>query len=65
METLDNGKASILATIEPVLAVMVSVFIFKEPLSLAAFIGIVMILGAVLTIALHHEKPKTQENQIQ
>ncbi|MBR2156016.1 MAG: EamA family transporter [Clostridia bacterium] len=65
METLDNGKASILATIEPVLAVMVSVFIFKEPLSLAAFIGIVMILGAVLTIALHHEKPAAEQSQIQ
>lgn len=67
METLDNGKASMLATIEPVLAVMVSVFVFKEPLSLAAFIGIVMILGAVLTIALQHEKPTataTDEKQI-
>jgi len=48
-----------------VLAVMVSVFIFKEPLSLAAFIGIVMILGAVLTIALHHEKPAAEQSQIQ
>ena len=33
LETLENGKASILATIEPVIAVMVSVFYYKEPLS--------------------------------
>ena len=63
METLDNGKASILATIEPVIAVMVSVFFFKEPLSLAAFIGIVLILGAVLAIALQRDKPSAAQTE--
>lgn len=57
LETLENGKASILATIEPVIAVMVSVFYYKEPLSLEALIGIVMILAAVVILALQKDAP--------
>ena len=52
LETLENGKASILATIEPVIAVMVSVFYYKEHLSIEALIGIVLILGAVVILAI-------------
>lgn len=58
LETLENGKASILATIEPVIAVMVSVFYYKEPLSLEALVGIVMILAAVVILALQKDTPQ-------
>lgn len=51
LELLDNGKASILATVEPVIATAVSVFYFHEPLGLPAFIGILLILGAIILLA--------------
>jgi len=51
MELLDNGHTSIYATIEPVIAAMVSVFIFKEPMGLAALIGIALILWAIILLA--------------
>ena len=64
LETLENGKASILATIEPVIAVMVSVFYYKEPLSLEALIGIVLILGAVVILAIQKDGvPARAEHQ--
>lgn len=61
MEMLDNGKTSILATIEPVIATMVSVFLYKEPLSLAAFIGIVLVLFAIIMIALQKSEVKAEQ----
>lgn len=61
MEMLDNGKTSILATIEPVIATMVSVFLYKEPLSLAAFVGIVLVLFAIIMIALQKSEVKAEQ----
>ena len=64
LETLENGKASILATIEPVIAVMVSVFYYKEPLSVEALIGIALILGAVVILAIQKDGvPAKAEHQ--
>lgn len=61
MEMLDNGKTSILATIEPAIATMVSVFLYKEPLSLAAFIGIVLVLFAIVMIAMQKSEVKAEQ----
>ena len=48
------------ATIEPVIAVMVSVFYYKEPLSIEALIGIVLILGAVVILAIQKDGVPTK-----
>ncbi len=47
LETVDAGKAAIIATVEPLVATVVGVIFYREPLSLASVLGIVFILGSV------------------
>lgn len=44
---LESGKASILASIEPVVASLVGVVAFQEPMSIMVFLGLVCILISV------------------
>lgn len=48
---LENSKASVLASMEPVVATLVGVLVFKEKMSVAAFLGVVLVLGAVTLIS--------------
>jgi drug/metabolite transporter (DMT)-like permease len=41
---MESGKASILATIEPVMATLVGFVVFKEPLTLVALGGVLLVL---------------------
>lgn len=43
----DSGKASILASIEPVVASLVGVVAFGEPMTLGVILGLVCILTSV------------------
>lgn len=47
LKFIDNGKASIMASIEPVTATLLGVFIFKEQLSASGCIGMLLVLGAL------------------
>lgn len=47
---IEAGTASILATIEPAVGVFVSVFILHQPMTFLPFIGVVLILGAVILL---------------
>lgn len=47
LSMMEGGKASILASLEPVVAAFVGIFAFGEPLSFAVFFGLVCILGCV------------------
>lgn len=51
LEAMDNGRASILASIEPVVAAVISVVIFREALSLPAALGIALVLAAILILS--------------
>lgn len=44
---LDSGKASILASVEPVVAVLVGILAFGEPMSVMVVLGLVCILASV------------------
>jgi len=44
---IDSGKASILASIEPVVAALVGVLAFGEPMSVMVVLGLVCVLGSV------------------
>lgn len=48
LEKLDAGRASILATAEPVVASLISVFVFFEPLVFLQAVGIALVLTAVV-----------------
>ncbi len=51
LESMDNGRASILASIEPVVAAVISVVVFRETLSLPAALGIALVLSAILILS--------------
>lgn len=44
------STASILSTIEPIVATLIGVFIFTEPFSIIQFIGMICIIGAVILL---------------
>ncbi len=64
METLDTGKAGILATTEPLVSALVSVFILGEPMSLWGGIGIFFVLAAIILLSrpAKHEASSQQAN---
>lgn len=51
METMDTGKAGILATTEPMVSALVSVVILKEPMSLWGALGIALVLTAIVLLS--------------
>jgi drug/metabolite transporter, DME family len=55
LERMESSKASIIATVEPVAATLLSVFLFKEDFGVLQFIGTAIILLSVILINL----PKT------
>jgi drug/metabolite transporter (DMT)-like permease len=46
----DSGKASILASVEPVVAALVGVLAFQEPMGLGVILGLVCILASVIIL---------------
>ena len=47
---VESGRAAILASVEPVVAALVGVLVFREPMSPTLGAGILCILGAVLLL---------------
>ncbi len=54
---LEASQASIIACIEPVVATVVGVALYKEPLTATSLLGMVMVIGAVMVL----NGPSTQE----
>lgn len=50
-----NGKASIMASIEPVVATIVGIAVFQESLSLTGIVGIILVIGAVISLNLEEK----------
>ncbi len=48
LQYVENGKASIIASIEPVTATILGVFLFQERLTLTGAVGIVLVLAALI-----------------
>ncbi len=44
---IDSGKASILASVEPVVAALVGILVFHEPMSIIVVLGLICILASV------------------
>jgi len=47
---VENGKAGIMASIEPVVASVLGIVVYKESLSVTTLAGIVLVLGAVVIL---------------
>lgn len=52
LQTVEASRAGIIATIEPLVATLVGVFVFSEPMTLMNCLGIAMILSAVVLLNL-------------
>ncbi|MCR5108724.1 MAG: DMT family transporter [Lachnospiraceae bacterium] len=50
LESVEASKAGILATIEPMVATLFGILIFKEPLTVLSGLGILMILSSVIIL---------------
>lgn len=50
LKTVEAGKASIIATVEPVVATLLGILLYGEPLSLLAALGIVLVLAAIVLL---------------
>lgn len=56
LKHVEAGKASILATIEPVVASLVGVALFAEPMTMLKLVGMVLVLGSVVLLELPAKK---------
>ncbi len=57
---MENGAASVLASIEPVVATLVGILLYKETLSVWNVLGIGLVLGSIVLINLKEKKEKTE-----
>lgn len=53
LERVPNSEASVIATVEPVVAAIISLVVYNEAMSLLSALGIVIVLCAVILINLH------------
>lgn len=51
LEGVESGQASILATVEPVVAALVGIFIFREGVTAGKVVGILLILGSIVLMS--------------
>lgn len=61
LRTVEASRAGILATVEPLVAAVIGILVFSEPLTLLSGIGIVLILSAV--ILLNRKKDKEPDER--
>lgn len=50
LQGMENGAASVLASIEPVVATLIGIFIYKEKMSVWNSVGICLVLGSIAFI---------------
>lgn len=50
LRTVEASKAGILATIEPMVATLVGILVFSEPMTLTSGLGVLLILAAVILL---------------
>lgn len=50
LSRVENSRASIMATVEPVVATLIGVFAFREKMTLTGAAGVILVLGALLLL---------------
>ena len=61
---LENGRASVLASVEPVVASLIGVAVYHEKLTVPAMIGIVLVLSAILLLNCRQSPGTAQPDRI-
>ncbi|MBR4501391.1 MAG: DMT family transporter [Clostridia bacterium] len=60
LSTVEASRAGILATVEPMVATLVGILVFSEPLTLPSALGIALILAAVVMLNLKKSAGKQE-----
>ncbi len=60
LQQTEASKASILTTVEPVVATLLGIFVFQEHFSIIQLLGMTCIIGAVILIQIFTAKPHQQ-----
>ncbi len=63
LRTVEASRAGILATVEPMVATLVGITVFSEPLTLLSGVGILLILSAVVLLNLKQKNEPQQDNE--
>lgn len=50
LQHMETGRASVITSIEPVVASLVGIFLFGEPLTVGIFLGMCLVIGAIALI---------------
>lgn len=50
LEGVENGKAGIMASVEPVVAAILGIIVYKEALSISTLLGVIFVLGAIVLL---------------
>lgn len=58
LEKVENGKASIVASIEPVVATILGIIVYHETLHINEIIGIVLVIGAIILCNISQDAEK-------
>lgn len=61
LKSVEASKAGIIATIEPLVATLIGIVVFSEPLTVMSGCGIVLILSAVILLNLKQKKKEGEE----
>lgn len=60
---LETGKASILASVEPVVATLVGIFVYRETMTLLSAAGVLCVLSAVVLLNLKQKERHQESNR--
>ena len=58
LEKMESSKASILASVEPVVSALFGVFVFHETMTIWGVLGILMVLGAIIVLNVKQKSAK-------
>lgn len=59
---METGRASILSSLEPVVATLAGIIVFHEPMTVMSACGVLCVLAAVVLLNLKPKKPTPQKN---
>lgn len=60
LEYVENGPASVMASVEPVVATLLGLLVFSETPTVSAVIGMLLVLGALALLSLHPQNEKSE-----
>lgn len=60
LKNMDNGKAAILASVEPVAATLIGVIVYGETLSAGEVFGVLLVLGAIVLCNVQNKKKEKE-----